>query len=269
MGVADMQSRSRHPPGQPTHPIMRKLLVFQHVPAEPLGTLDPMFRDAGFRIRYVNFHRSGDTRVAIDRYHGLVVLGGPMAADETDRYPHLEFEKEAILRAIESGIPVLGICLGAQLMAAALGGTTLRGAAPEFGWRRVEPTDEGRSDSLFAHLDTSEPIFQWHSDTFTLPPGAAHLARSTDCEHQAFRIGERAYGLQFHLEADAALIRRWVGASSEVPGIADGRIPFDPAEALLATRRLMARSTRLAEAVFGEFIGRFFRFHRRWALPSR
>lgn len=248
---------------------MRKLLVFQHVPAEPLGTLDPMFRDAGFRIRYVNFHRRGDARVAVDRYHGLIVLGGPMAADEFDRHPHLAYEQAAIREAIGAGIPVLGICLGAQLMAACLGGTTLRGAAPEFGWFRVEPTGEGKTDPLFAHFDAAEPIFQWHSDTFTLPPGAIHLARSATCAYQAFRIGERAYGFQFHLEADAALIRRWVATHQHVPVIADGTITFDPDDVLRTTRRQILRSTRLASAIFGEFIGRFFSFRRRWALPSR
>ncbi len=248
---------------------MRKLLVFQHVAAEPLGMLDPMFRDAGFRIRYVNFQRTPDARVSIGRYHGLVVLGGPMGADDDALHPHLTYERDVIREAVESGMPVLGICLGAQLMAACMGGTTLRGAAPEFGWTRVQATEAGRADPLFAHFDGSEPIFQWHSDTFTLPPQAVHLAESRRCPHQAFRIGENAYGVQFHLEADAALIRRWIGAHDQVPELDTGGAPFDAEAALLATHRHMQRARSLAQQVFGEFIGRFFSFRRRRALPSR
>lgn len=248
---------------------MRKLLVFQHVAAEPLGVLDPMFRDAGFRIRYVNFHRSETARVSLGRYHGLVVLGGPMAADDTDRYPHLDYEKDVIRAAIDADLPLLGICLGAQLMAACMGGRTRRGAAPEFGWTRVEPTAEGVDDPLFAHFTASESIFQWHSDTFTLPDGAVHLAQSKTCAFQGFRIGECAYGVQFHLEADAALIRRWIASREQVPELANGAVAFDAEAALLATHRHMQRSASLAAGVFGEFIERFFRFRRRRALPSR
>ena len=248
---------------------MRKLLVFQHVPFEPLGLLDRMFRDAGLRIRYVNFHRAGDAQVAVDRYHGLVVLGGPMSADETDRHPHLAFEQSAIRRAIELDMPVLGICLGAQLMAASIGGRTLRGAAVELGWTRVTPTREGRADPLFRHLDAGgEAIFQWHSDTFTLPPGAIHLASSTACAYQAFRLREQAYGVQFHLEADQALIRRWVEARESVPAVAAGAA-IDSEALLAATRRLIARSRELAREVFGAFVERFFKLRRRRAQPSR
>jgi GMP synthase (glutamine-hydrolysing) len=249
---------------------MRKLLVFQHVPFEPLGMLDPMFRHAGFRIRYVNFHRDGEPRVAVERYHGLVVLGGPMSADESDRHPHLDFEQAAIRRAIELEMPVLGICLGAQLMARSLGGRTLRGAAPEFGWSRVAPTSDGESDVLMRHLGAAgEPIFQWHSDTFTLPPAAVHLARTARCEQQAFRIGEHAYGFQFHLEADAPLIRRWIAMRHDVPAIADGTVDLDPGRTMRETERVGYRARRLAEAVFGDFIERFFPFRRRRALSSR
>src|SRR3954462_5067798 len=100
---------------------MRKLLVFQHSPREPLGVFDPMLRRAGFRIRYVNFARQPEVRPDVSRYNGLVVLGGPMNVDDATRFPHLTTEIDAIREALARGIPVLGICLGAQLLAAALG----------------------------------------------------------------------------------------------------------------------------------------------------
>jgi len=248
---------------------LRKLLVFQHVPFEPLGVLDRMFKDAGFRIRYVNFHRDGYAQVPVGRYHGLVVLGGPMAADETDRFSHLAYEQEGIRRAIETSMPVLGVCLGAQLMAASMGGRILRGRAVEFGWTEVTPTHHGKEDFLFRHFEGGEPIFQWHRDTFTLPHGAVHLASSAVCEHQAFRVGDLAYGLQFHLEADQPLIRRWLDRRTDVRGVDEIPPELDSAAALEATQRHMPRSSRLAQALFGEFIARFFGVRRRRAHPSR
>lgn len=248
---------------------MRKLLVFQHVPFEPLGTLDRRFRAAGFRIRYVNFHRHAEMRVNMGRYDGLVVLGGPMSADETDRHAHLAYERDAIRQAIGLKLPVLGICLGAQLMALSLGGQPLRGRTPEFGWSEVGPTEAGRDDPLIGHFAGSEWIFQWHSDTFTLPPNCVHLARSTGCEYQAFRYGENAYGFQFHLEADRALIRRWLGTRKQLEALARRGEPLDPARVDAESDRHMPRAASLASAVFGEFIDRFYGLRRRHALPSR
>lgn len=248
---------------------MRKLLVFQHVPSEPLGVLDRMFKDAGFRIRYVNFKRNGDVAVSVGRYNGLVVLGGPMSADEVDRHPHLQFEQEAIRTAIGDGIPVLGICLGAQLIAASSGGRILRRGAVEFGWRRVTPTAAGAVDPLIAHLDGGAEIFQWHSDTFTLPESAEHLAASADCRYQAFRIGECAYGFQFHLEADRALIRRWAGAKRHLAELERRGVVIEHARIERETDSKLPAARRLAELVFGEFIARFYNWRRRRILPSR
>ncbi len=249
---------------------MRKLLVLQHVATEPLGTLDPLFRKAAFRIRYVNFERHPEHAVDVARYDGLVVLGGPMAADETDRFPHLAAEREAIREAIDREIPVLGICLGAQLIAAALGGRTLRGAAPEKGWTEVAPTDAGRADPLLGYLDGGRHLFQWHDDTFSLPESAVHLARSADCEYQAFRVGESAYGLQFHLEADRALIERWVECWSDADLRAEAGAESPRERIARDTDRHLERATRVGEGLFSEFIDRFYRGRRRRiALASR
>jgi GMP synthase (glutamine-hydrolysing) len=248
---------------------MRKLLVFQHVPFEPLGTLDRQFKDAGFRIRYANFHRGVDRGIAVGRYHGLVVLGGPMSANETDRHPHLQYEQEAIHEAIELNLPVLGICLGAQLIAATLGGRTLRGRTPEYGWCEVRRTDAARDDPLLQHFDACEHIFQWHADTFTLPGHVTQLARSDVCEHQAFRYGDSVYGLQFHLEADHALIRRWLGTPQHLHGPQRLGAAIDRDRIERETELRIGRATELAARVFGAFIAQFYRWRRRIALPSR
>ncbi len=248
---------------------MRKLLVYQHVPFEPLGTLDAQFRAAGFRIRYVNFSRLVEASPDVGRYHGLVVLGGPMSVNELDRYPHLSVEIESIRQAVDAGIPVLGICLGAQLIASALGARIRRNPVKEIGWFEVSPTPAGMEDALFSKFDGTEKIFQWHGDTFALPHGAQHLAESDACANQAFRVGERVYGVQFHLEADQALIRRWLTTSVHVRELAKIGSSVDPSRILADTTRYIDRATDLSKAFFGEFIERFYSRRRRVALPSR
>ena len=233
---------------------MKKLLVFQHVAFEILGTLDPMLRDAGFRIRYVNFSREPDAEPRVDRYHGLVVLGGPMCLGEIADYPHLETEVDVIRQAVDAEIPVLGICLGAQLLARALGAGVTRNAEKEIGWYDVSATDAGREDPLFSTFDGTEKIFQWHGDTFEIPEGAVHLASSPTCRNQAFRYGDSAYGFQFHLEVDEPLIERWLNVPihvAELEALA-GRI--DPDVIRRETPENIDRLHRLSERVFGGFI---------------
>lgn len=248
---------------------MRRMLVFQHVPHEILGTLDPQLRDAGFRIRYVNFGRQGDAAPDISRYHGLVVLGGPMNCDEVARYPHLGTETEAIREAIERGMPVLGICLGAQLIARALGARVMKNPEKEIGWYEVTPTPEGRRDPLFSHFNGVEQIFQWHGDTFEIPQGAVHLATSKSCAHQAFRYRDNVYALQFHLEVDEPLISRWLHTPVMAREIECLGPDFNPQRIMSDTGRHIRRSLDLGERLFGHFIRTFHTHRRRTPLSSR
>ena len=232
---------------------MRKLLVFQHSAREPLGVFDPMLRRAGFRIRYVNFSRQPDQRPDVSRYNGLVVLGGPMNVDEIDRYPHLSTEIEAIRVALARGIPILGICLGAQLLAAALGANVRPNSVREIGWYRLHPTAAAQGDALCRHLDGSA-VFQWHAYTFDLPPGAVHLASTPTCPNQAFRFGDRAYGLQFHLEADAHLIQRWLNVPEYRAEAQDAGPEHHLEHILRNTHEHAPHAVTLSQRVFGEFI---------------
>jgi GMP synthase (glutamine-hydrolysing) len=233
---------------------MPKLLVFQHAAHELLGTLDPHLRREGFRIRYVNFARHPDARPAIDGYDALIVLGGPMNVDESDRHPHLGHEIEVITEALERGRPVLGICLGAQLLAHALGGHVGRASAPEIGWFDVKRSEAASDDPLLGHFAGTERVFQWHGYTFELAPGAVHLASSERCENQAFRVGDSAWGLQFHLEVDQPMIARWLHApanADEVAAVCGG------ADGILHETELrIARQHVLAENAFAGFVQR-------------
>jgi GMP synthase (glutamine-hydrolysing) len=248
---------------------MRNLLVCQHVPYEPLGTLNPLLKRSGYRIRYVNFGRHPDARPSMDGYSGLVVLGGPMNVDEADRYPHLDVEADLIRAAIDRDLPVLGICLGAQLIAKALGAAVRRNHEKEIGWYPLCTTEHARNDPVFSHFEFTEQVFQWHGDTFDIPDGAVHLAATESCANQAFRYGENVYGLQFHLEFDEPMIDRWLRVPHHVEEISSTAGRIDPETIRRETPRHIGRLKTLSERVFGEFV-RILGYRKRLAaLPSR
>lgn len=146
---------------------------------------------------------------AVDGHDALIVFGGEQSARDDDRHPYLPALARLMRRHTEADRPVLGICLGSQILARAFGAENHLGTAPEFGWTDVTLTAAGRADPVLGALDGTFPIFQWHSDTFTLPPGAVHLAQSDGAAHQAFRIGRATYGTQFHFEASRAVVADW------------------------------------------------------------
>ena len=247
---------------------MSRLLVFQHVAAEPLGTLDPLIRARGHRIRFANFERQPDAQPNVDPYRGLIVLGGPMNVEDHAHRQHLRTELRAIERMLAQGKPVLGICLGAQLLAHVLGSPVQRNPEPEIGWYRLQTTDAGRRDPVLAPLGAEAPVFQWHSYHFEVPQGAVHLARTDSCEPQAFRHGDNAYGFQFHLEMDAPLIERWLANPSYRDELA-ALGHTDEAAIRAQTRMHVAGMQQHADAVFNAFLDLVGRPQRRHTLPSR
>lgn len=146
----------------------------------------------------------GDALPRLDQLTGLVVLGGPMGVGDTEQHPYLAGEIDLLAAATAAGIPVLGVCLGAQLLACSLGGTVDRARTAEVGIGSVALTAAGERDGVLGPSGPVLPVLHWHGDTFTIPPGAELLASSDRCVNQAFRLG-RAYGLQFHVELDAGL----------------------------------------------------------------
>jgi len=246
-----------------------KVLVFQHVAAEPLGTLDPMLRDRGHRIRYVNFHRDPAAQPDIARYDALIVLGGPQMPDQAERYPHLRVEMRCIEGALKRGIPVLGICLGAQLLAQTLGARVEAMQTWEIGWGDLEPTHYSAADPVFCALVEASPAFQWHGYTFDLPAGAVHLARSAQCEQQAFRYGENAYGLQGHLELDERLINRWLGLPDYLRDLERHGGGLDAETLRRQTHERIGQSAILGRALFGQFLRPLGVRRSRHVLPSR
>jgi GMP synthase (glutamine-hydrolysing) len=246
-----------------------KILVFQHVPYEPLGTLDPLLKEAGFRIRYVNFGRDPQQRPSLDRYAALIVLGGPMNAHQIDTYPNLAAEVEMIREAVDDGMSVLGICLGAQLLAKALGGRVARNEHREIGWYDVRLTAAGRADPVLSSFASRQRVFQWHEDGISLPPDVPPLASSPASPVQAFRYGDHAYGFQFHLEVDASLVERWLTVPANQPMLAAESGRVDPQQIRQQTNEWIGELQALSRRTFSRWIDRFEIAPRRRALPSR
>jgi len=169
----------------------------QHVPFEGLGCIEPWLVAARYQITYTRFFEAAELPEG-EAVDFLVVLGGPMSVNDEGEFPWLAPEKRFIRRVIEAGTPVLGICLGAQLIASALGARVWRNREKEIGWFPVEATP-AEGTTLFRFPPAVE-VFHWHGETFDLPPGAVRLARSAGCENQAFQLGRSTLALQFHLE---------------------------------------------------------------------
>jgi GMP synthase-like glutamine amidotransferase len=173
-----------------------KVQVLQHVPFEGLGSIQQWLDARGAVTQWTRFyeaHRLPDM-ADVDL---IIALGGPMSVNDESTLPWLVEEKRLIAKAIKAGKPVLGICLGAQLIANALGARIYPNPQKEIGWFDIESTSER---SAFFRFPEKSTVFHWHGETFDLPPGAVQLARSAACVNQAFQIGERVIGLQFHLE---------------------------------------------------------------------
>ena len=183
-----------------------RVRVFQHVSFEGLGALEPAFRKRGCEIAATRFFADDPLPAPAD-VDFLVAMGGPMSVNDEAALPWLAPEKEFIRRHVAAGKPFLGICLGAQLLASALGARVFPNRDKEIGWFPIDGLPV-RDPAVFRFPATAE-VFHWHGETFDLPPGAVHLARSQACENQAFRVGA-AIGLQFHLETTPATARALV-----------------------------------------------------------
>lgn len=191
---------------------MSDILVLQHVAPEPPGLIGEVLTARGHRLRTVRIYGGEAVPETLGTAGGLVVMGGPMGVYDDDAHAHLRAERRLIAEAVVGDVPVLGVCLGSQLLASALGGGVRRGVQKEIGWHEVELTDSGEADPVWDEVESPFQAFHWHGDVFALPPGAVGLARSAQTPHQAFRVGRSAYGVLFHLEVTPEIVRGMVGA---------------------------------------------------------
>lgn len=183
-----------------------KAHILQHVPFEDIGSIRFWLETQQADISYTQLFNN-DRLPEFKELDLLIVLGGPMSVNDEDAFPWLRIEKQFIREAVQEGIPILGICLGAQLIASAMGARIYKHAHKEIGWFDIEAAPYRENCFRFPERC---PAFHWHGETFVLPPGGVHLARSRGCENQAFQIGRHVIGLQFHLETTPESIQALV-----------------------------------------------------------
>lgn len=203
-----------------------RVVAFRHVPFEGLGLIQPALEDRGISIEFADLYREGAAMPDAGNAAGLIFMGGPMSAN--DDFGYLRQEIACIRQAVDRSQPVLGICLGSQLLAKALGARVYKNSEKEIGWFDVRLTDAGRQDALLSGLDSPETVFHWHGETFDLPDGATWLAYSERCRHQAFRVGSNTYGLQFHLEVTSEMIADWCRQDENCGDVRELESPLDP-----------------------------------------
>jgi len=187
-----------------------RLHWFQHVPFEELGAIAPWAQARGHAVSVTRLFLD-EPLPSIDTFDWLVIMGGPMGVYDGAQFPWLKTETEFIGQAIARGKRVLGICLGAQLIAAALGARVYPNKQKEIGWLPIRLTPEGTRSEYFDAAPAPFPVFHWHGDTFDLPARAVRLAESDACANQAFQYGDRVVGLQFHLEVTPEGVERLIG----------------------------------------------------------
>jgi GMP synthase-like glutamine amidotransferase len=225
---------------QKAAPSSTRVLVITHVEHEGPGVFGELLQTAGAETRFARLHL-GDALPDPGELDAVLAMGGPMNVHEEERYPFLREETLFLQAAAARDLPVLGICLGAQMIAKAAGAAVTKNPVEELGWGTVELTDAGLADPLFRELPGVLPVFQWHGDTFAVPEGGALLATGTGCHNQAFRF-RRSYGLQFHLEADRALLAQWfAGKAAE-------------ADILRRSDKLAPAAGRFARVLFANFL---------------
>lgn len=229
----------------------RTAVAICHVHFEDLGTLEPLLRERGYTIRYVDA-AVGDLH-AMDALAPdlLVVLGGPIGAFDDDTYPFITDELALIRRRVAVRAPTLGICLGAQLIARALGANVYPLGVKEIGFGPLQLTDDGQQSVLAQLGDT--PVLHWHGDQFDIPPGAMRLASTVIGANQAFSLGATVLGLQFHLEADTRNLESWlVGHACEL-----GQAGIDPRSLRSEARQVQESLAAASCAVFKAWLDGF------------
>ena len=198
--------------------------VIRHVPFEHLGLIAPVLERYGLTVQWLDMGQS--IGGLLNTAEAIIAMGGPMSVNDPD--PWVAVEVDLIQRAIDAGVPVLGVCLGAQLIAKAMGAQVRRNPVKEIGWYPTFWTPAAREDKLLGGLPQPAYIFQWHGETFEIPNGCEWLARTETCPHQAFRYADRVYAFQFHAEVTPEMIENWLRQDANCADTRELDHPVDP-----------------------------------------
>ncbi len=236
-----------------------RCLVVQHVEPESAYVIGDALSATGVSVDTRQVFAGESLPADSTGLDGLVVMGGPMSATSDDGFPSRRSEIELLTDALDRGVPTLGICLGAQLLALAAGGSVSTGTAgPEIGWGSVDLMPASTDDPLLEHLPGRLTVLHWHNDTIQLPEGAVHLASSPRYPNQAFRVGTRAWGFQFHMEVDSQAVTAFLDAfSDEARGAG-----IDPASVAAATGARLDEVAPIRDRIGARFAGLVGQFDR-------
>jgi GMP synthase-like glutamine amidotransferase len=223
-----------------------QVVAFRHSPLEGIGSIAGALERHNVACLGLDLYAHAGAVPDLKDAAGLILMGGPMSVN--DDLPWLGDEMRAIRDAIHRGKPVLGICLGAQLIAKALGARVYHNPVKEIGWAPVYWTEQAAADPLFRGFSRPETLFHWHGETFDLPDGAERLAYSEACANQAFRIASNVYGLQFHVEVNPAIIEDWCRSDENCGSAREMTAPIDP-------RANSSRQAEMAETIFDRWCG--------------
>jgi len=194
------------------YPYGMDFLVIQHLDIEPPALIGEVLLEAGHALHALHLDLGDELPPGGNDFSGLIIMGGPQSANDI-HLPYIQAELKWLEQRIAEGMPMLGICLGAQLMAKAAGASISASPLRELGWYPILPTEDTASDPLFSSLpEAGLTVFQWHGETFSLPDQSKLVATHPEVPAQTFRLGESQYGLQFHIEVDAPLIEQWIAA---------------------------------------------------------
>lgn len=230
---------------------MKTAIAIRHVHFEDLGTLAPLLERCGYKIQYYDAGIQDLAGPELESADVVIVLGAPIGAFDEQSYPFLTQELRLLEHRLSRRAPLLGICLGAQLMARVLGATVGPMKQKEIGFSPVSLTAAGHKSAL-AGLETTKSVLHWHGDQFGIPDGLESLASTSLCPHQAFAIGTHALGLQFHLEVDSQRIDRWlIGHATELAGAG-----IDPCVLRAEAQEHGTRLKLAAESVFNTWLDR-------------
>ena len=228
--------------------MLRKALALSHVAFEDLGTLRPVLEERGFEVDEIDAATADWDAIGAGQFDLVVVLGGPLGVSDEQAYPFLTREIAFIKQCVDEDVPLIGACLGAQLIAHVLGAAVAPMGVKEIGYAAVELTEAGLESPL--RWLGSTPVLHWHGDEFGIPKGAVNLARTPTGRHQAFALGRRILGLQFHLEVDSRHIERWlVGNSGEL-----AQASIDPIELRSQASRYGKELSSVSRVVFTHWL---------------
>lgn len=229
--------------------LQRMIIVIKHIAIEGPGSIEKFFRNTAWDLEIIDLGDGQALPTSLEKVNAVISLGGPMNAYEEEKYPFLKNEDAFLKIALQEEVPILGICLGAQLVAKACGAKVKKAAEPEIGWQEVTLTRQGTEDILLRGVAHAINVFEWHEDTFAVPEGGVLLATSGSCVNQACRFGANAYGLQFHIEVTPEMVASWIQAYAQ-----EGRVDLSEAAGIMVeTYRRKEEFERQAESIYLNF----------------